>query len=152
MLDDLKNIASVFCVSIIGLVLGVIGLIVTGIWAILIPIVVIIFLYYLIDEYVENKFLSIFLAYYGTSVIMSIIALLLFYFPNTIGGGFFEIGYVLFDFITINSIIDWIWKIQTDSWGIYYNWIIISSFVLINAGILVYKILIEYGDNNDYKG
>lgn len=143
-MTDLRKIASFFGGSIIGLILGVVALIVTGLWVILIPIILLVILYYFIKANVKYKYLSIILAYYGTSVIMSIIAILLNYFPNTIGGGLFEAGYILADLITLNSIIDLLWNIQTDSWGTYYDWIIVISFMLIIMVRVLIRLIGKY--------
>lgn len=140
MLKNIERIAKATGVSVIGLIIGIVALIVTGIWVVFIPILLIVLAYFLIDALINNKILSVLLSYYFNSVIMSIISLLLFYFPSVFGGGLFESGYIIADFITMTSIIDWIFKIQTDAWGRYYNWGITGSFLAVIIGFIVYKI------------
>jgi hypothetical protein len=113
-----------------GLIIGAGAVIISGTWVVFIPIALIIGIYYIVKDIASNNFVAGILAYYLTSVVMSIMGLLIHYLPNYIGGGLFETGYILADYLTLNSIIDWIIKIQTDSWGIVYNWIILSSAVL----------------------
>lgn len=122
----------------VGLIIGILAFVISGTWVVFIPIACILIIYYLIKDYVENGFYAALISYYVTSVAMSVMGILIFYFPNTIGGGLFEAGYVLADFFTLNSIIDWIIKIQTDSWGIIYNWVVVSSAIIITA-ILVFR-------------
>jgi len=121
----------------IGLVIGIIAFIISGAWVVFIPIAFLIITYYLVKEHVKNKCIAVVVSYYINSIIMSFIGILIFYYPDTIGGGLFESGYILADFMTLNSIVDWIIKIQTDSWGIVYNWIIVCSAALIPILLLL---------------
>lgn len=129
----LEKISKELGISVAGVIILIIAFIVSGTWVVFIPILLVIGFTYIIYQEIENTLLSVVLSYYGTSVIMSTCGLLIYYFPNSIGGGLFESGYVLADFITLNNLIDWIWKIQTESWGIVYNWIIVSSAIIIFA-------------------
>lgn len=139
-MKNLESIAKAAGVSVIGLIIGIIALIITGLWIVFVPILLILLVYILIDSFIDNKIFSALLSYYFNSVIMSIIALLLYYLPSVFGGGLFEAGYLLADFITMTSIIDWIFNIQTDAWGIYYNWGITVSFLVIIIGFIVYEV------------
>lgn len=136
-MDFLENISKKLGISVIGLVIFIIIFIVTGTWIVFTPLILIVTLYYIINTTIENKMCSALLSYYGTSVIMSICGLLIFYFPNSIGGGLFESGYIIASFITLNSLFDKIFKIQTDNWGIIYDWIIVGSCVMITCILLL---------------
>lgn len=115
----------------VGLAIGVIAFVISGAWVVFIPIICIFIVYYVVRNYTKNMFFAALLSYYLTSVIMSVMGMLIYYFPHTIGGGLFESGYILADYFTLNSIIDWIIKIQIDSWGIVYNWMLVTSAVLV---------------------
>jgi hypothetical protein len=130
----LENLSKELGLTVFGLIVFIIIFLVSGTWVVFIPAILLLGLYYFINEITDNVVVSAIASYYGTSVIMSAIGLLIYYFPDTIGGGLFESGYLLVDFMTLNSIIDWIWKIQTDSWGIVYNWIVVSSTLLLFTG------------------
>lgn len=111
----------------LGIIVGFVALLFSGAWVVLIPVILLLCTYYIVKDMFPNKIMASIVSYYFTSVIMSSIGLLIHYFPNKIGGGLFESGYIIADFMTLNSIIDWIVKIQTDSWGIVYNWVIVST-------------------------
>lgn len=130
----LEKLSKELGVTVFGLIILIIIFIVSGTWVVFIPAVLLFGLYYIVNESADNVIVSAIASYYGTSVIMSFIGLLIYYFPNTIGGGLFESGYILADYMTLNSIIDLIWKVQTDTWGIVYNWIVVSSTLLLIAG------------------
>lgn len=137
-MDFLEKISKELGLTVFGLVFIIVIFIVSSTWVFFIPAILLLGLYYLVKEATDNVVLSAITSYYGTSVVMSVIGLLIYYFPNTIGGGLFESGYILADFMTLNRIIDWIWKIQTDSWGIVYNWFVISSaFILFTVWRIV---------------
>lgn len=136
-MDFLENISKKLGISVIGLVIFIIIFIVTGTWIVFIPLILIVTLYYIINTTIQNKMCSALLSYYGASVIMSVCGLLIFYFPNSIGGGLFESGYIIASFITLNSLFDLIFKIQTDNWGIIYDWIIVGSFVIFICILLI---------------
>lgn len=129
----------------IGLAIGVIAFVVSGAWVVFLPIACIVIVYFIVRNYTKNKFFAAFLSYYLTSVIMSIMGILIYYFPDTFGGGLFESGYILADFMTLNSIIDWIIKIETDSWGIVYNWILVTSAIMV---IIVNVFLANRGNHS----
>jgi len=128
---DFNSVMENLGLTPIGLTIGIIAFVISGAWVVFIPIGFIIVTYYAVKGYVENKICAAILSYYITSVIMSIMGNLIYYFPNTIGSGLFEAGYLLADFLTLNSIIDWIIKIQTDSWGIIYNWVLVLSAIIV---------------------
>lgn len=130
-MEFFKKITKELGVSNAKSVLLIIVFVISGIWVAFIPILLIIVFYNYINQKIDNKILRALLSYYGVSVIMSSCGLLIFYFPDAIGG-LFESGYILADFITLNNIFDVILKIETDSWGIVYNWIIIASFLSIS--------------------
>lgn len=134
----LENMSKELGISVVGLIILIIAFVVSGTWVVFIPIILIAVLTYFIYQMFENVIISAVLSYYGTSVIMSTSGLLIFYFPKTIGGGLFESGYVLADYITLNNIIDLLLKIQTDSWGITYNWLVVISFLLM-VGVWVFR-------------
>ncbi|MGD9909438.1 MAG: hypothetical protein AB7U79_02395 [Candidatus Izemoplasmatales bacterium] len=121
----------------IGFLIGIVAFVISGAWVIFISILFILLIYIIVNHYIQNKLCSSIISYYITSVVMSIMELLINYFPNSIGGGLFESGYIVADFITLSSIIDWIIKIQTDSWGIIYDWIIVMSAVIVTIVCLI---------------
>jgi hypothetical protein len=136
-MDFLEHISKKLGIPVIGLVIFIIIFIVTGTWIVFIPLILIVALYYIINTTIENKMCSVLLSYYGTSVIMSICGLLIHYFPNSIGGGLFQSGYIIASFITLSGLFDIIFKVQTDSWGIVYDWVVVSSFVIIVCILLI---------------
>lgn len=135
----LERMSKELGLSVAGLIIIIVAFIISGTWVVFIPIALIVLATYFVYQTVDNIIISAILSYYCISVLMSVCGLLIHYFPNTIGGGLFEAGYILADVVTLSNIFDLLLKIKTDAWGITYNWIMVGSCGLIACVWFLYN-------------
>lgn len=82
---------------------------------------------------VQNKYISPLLGIAFTTFIMSIMGLLIHYFPNSIGTGLFADGYTFASVVTIGNLFDIFLNTYSKEIGIGFDWTVVVIGGVITA-------------------
>jgi hypothetical protein len=135
-MDIDKIIKAILGLSPFAIILGLYVLLTTDLIFLFLPLILWIVVSLIARLFIDNSVGLAILGFLFTTYIMSIMSLLIYYFPNTIGTGLFADGYTLASVITISNGLDLLFYAQTISIGIVFDWIVLILGTITFVGFL----------------
>lgn len=115
-------------------------MIAAGLFGVLLPIILFLLIAFVVNMLVDNKIVSVIVAYLLSTFLSSCFELLIFYFPASEFVQQLGSGYTIISFVLLSGVFELLFNEWVLSLGIGFQWLVFGLGIIVIGAVIVYSL------------